>query len=468
MKKLSLFLLSLTLLMSVSAFGQQNIKYVFYFIGDGMGVNQVNGTEMYLAEKEGRIGTESLCFTQFPVATLVTTYSTKNSVTDSSAAGTALACGQKTVNGTIGMNGEHTSPIYSVAQWAKDSGKNVGVATSVSIDHATPAAFYAHQPDRNMYYEIACDLPLSGFDFFAGAGFLSPEKAFKGESAESVFDVLKSKGYNVVYGLKGFKGMKNKENVVLVEKDGRGESLNLAIDREEGDLTLPQITECAIETLTQNDKGFFLMIEGGMIDWACHANDAASVFTEVQDMDNAVKIAYEFYKQHPDETLIVVTADHETGGISLGNGPYELKLSLLENQKGSITKLSKLITDLRNQNKKVEWSDFQNLLKENMGFWDKFEPSKEETAELKEAFEDAFEEHESHTSKTMYAEVEELSAIAIKIMANNAHIEWGSHGHSAGYVPLFAIGKGSETFVGKIDNTQIAHKIAELAGYKKR
>lgn len=122
-------------------------KYVFYFIGDGMGVNQVNGTEMYLAQKEGKIGVESLGFTQFPVVGLATTYSKYNSVTCSAAAGTALATGTKTKNGTIGMDSLQVNPLYSVALKAKEAGKKVGITTSVSIDHATPAAFYAHQSD---------------------------------------------------------------------------------------------------------------------------------------------------------------------------------------------------------------------------------------------------------------------------------------------------------------------------------
>ena len=154
MKKLIYTLLFV--LISVAANGQA--KYVFYFIGDGMGVNQVNGTEMYQAERQnGRIGVEPLLFTQFPVATMATTFSATNSVTDSAAAGTALATGKKTYNSAISV-GEDKNPIETIAEKAKKAGKKVGVTTSVSVDHATPAAFYAHQADRNMNYEIAIDL----------------------------------------------------------------------------------------------------------------------------------------------------------------------------------------------------------------------------------------------------------------------------------------------------------------------
>lgn len=147
-----------------------------------------------------------------------------------------------------------------------------------------------------------------------------------------------------------------------------------ALDRKENDLTLAQITESAIDFLTKgNNKGFFLMVEGGKIDWACHANDAATVFNEVKDMDNAVKVAYEFYKKHPKETLIVITADHETGGIVLGTGKYALNLKALQYQKNSTDGLSQRISELRkSKDNKVTWEDMKTFIGEEMGFWKQF------------------------------------------------------------------------------------------------
>ncbi len=150
----------------------QRAKYVFYFIGDGMGVNQVNGTEMYLAEQEGRIGVKPLLFTTFPAGTVATTFSATNSVTDIFSSH-ALATGAKTYNGAIGMDDDKNA-LQTVAEKAKKAGRKVGVTTSVSVDHATPAGIYAHQPNRSMYYEIALDLPKASFDFYAGGGFLKP------------------------------------------------------------------------------------------------------------------------------------------------------------------------------------------------------------------------------------------------------------------------------------------------------
>lgn len=279
-------------------------KYVFYFIGDGMGVNQVNGTEMYLAEKEGRIGVKALNFTQFPVVNFATTYSKYNSVTCSAAAGTALATGTKTKNGTIGMDSLHKAPLYSVAVKAKEAGKRVGITTSVSVDHATPSAFYAHQPSRSMYYEIGTDLPKTGFDFYAGSGFLQP-KSKKDSTAPELTGLIEEAGYKIIRGDEAFeKEYADAAKAVFIQKEGAEKGcLPYAIDRKEGDLTLAQITENAIRFLMKEpNDGFFLMVEGGKIDWACHGNDAATVFEEVVDMAEAVQKALDFYNQHPDET----------------------------------------------------------------------------------------------------------------------------------------------------------------------
>ena len=142
-------------------------KYVFYFIGDGMGLNQVVATQYYLRSCEGELGITPLCFTQFPYTGIATSYSASSDVTDSAAGGTALATGHKTYNGAIGVAADAT-PVASIAEKAHRYGAKVGVATSVTINHATPASFYAHQKSRNDYYEIGAQLPASGFEFFAG------------------------------------------------------------------------------------------------------------------------------------------------------------------------------------------------------------------------------------------------------------------------------------------------------------
>ncbi len=447
---------------------EKKAKYVFYFIGDGMGVNQVNGTEMYLAEKEGRIGVKALNFTQFPIVNFATTYSKYNSVTCSAAAGTALATGTKTKNGTIGMDSLHEAPLYSVAVKAKEAGKRVGITTSVSVDHATPAAFYAHQPNRSMYYEIGTDLPKTGFDFYAGAGFLQP-KSEKDSAASELYGLIEGAGYKIIRGNEAFeREYADAVKAVFIQKEGaESECLPYAIDRKAGDLTLAQITENAIRFLMKEpNEGFFLMVEGGKIDWACHGNDAATAFEEVVDMAEAVQKALDFYHQHPDETLIVITADHETGGIALGTGKYALNLQALQYQKLSQEQLTNEIQALRAEKKnKVSWEDVRRLLSEKLGFWKEVKLSEKQEARLKDIYTKSFGKGVAKMEKDLYAENEQLAAEAIRILDAIALVGWTSGGHSAGVVPVFAIGAGSRLFSGKLDNTDIPRKIAEAAGY---
>ena len=453
----------------VSTVWAQQAKYVFYFIGDGMGVNQVNGAEMYLAEQEGRIGVKPLLFTTFPAGTMATTFSATNSVTDSSAAGTALATGEKTYNGAVSMD-DDKNVLSTVAERAKKAGRKVGIATSVSVDHATPAAFYAHQPNRSRYYEIALDLPKAGFDLYAGSGFLKPTTTADKKEAPNVFPIIEEAGYTIARGLDEYKEKAaDAKKMILIQKEGAEPScLPYAIDHEEGDLTLPEITESAVSFLSKgNKKGFFLMVEGGKIDWACHSNDPVTVFEEVIDLDNAVRVAYEFYKKHPKETLIVVTADHETGGMGLGIGKYELHLKSLLNQKQSQDLLSKAITDLRKDKAgKASWNEIKDLLTEKMGFWKELPLTWEQEKMLRDEYEQSFVKNKVVFEESLYARTEPLAAAARKVMSQIAMVGWTSSSHTAGYVPVFAIGAGADLFTGKMDNTEIPKRIAKAAGYK--
>lgn len=470
MKKLSLLLSFLLLVLSGYA---QQAKYVFYFIGDAMGVNQVQGTELYRGELEGKIGITPIWFTQFPYATTATTFSATNGVTDSAAAGTALATGNKTQNGTIGMKQDLQTEVSSVAVWAKNKGCRVGVTTSVSVDHATPAAFYAHDPSRGSYYKIGTDLYKAGFDFYAGSDFIDPNnKDNKDGNSENLYTMAEKNGYTIARGYKDYlKKCKKADKMILFQSEKASEkdrtAIPYAIDRTKDDLTLADITRSAINFLSKDlSKGFFLMVEGGKIDWACHSNDAATAFHEVADMDEAVKVAYEFYSQHPDETLIVVTADHETGGFVLGTGAYKLNLQVLKNQKVSESGFTRILNELRKKyNNNVSWEKVQQALKENFGFWDKVKLNEKQEERLLAKYNDTFKGKEAKLEKSKYAQDEPLAAEAKRIIDEIALVGWTSGGHSAGYVPVFAIGAGADLFQGRIDNTEIPIKIAKAAGY---
>ena len=470
MKKLS-FIITFVFL-SILFVQAQQAKYVFYFIGDGMGVNQVLGTEMYRSELKGEIGITPLLFTQFPFATVATTFSATNGVTDSAAAGTALATGNKTKNGTLGMKKDLETKINSVAAWAKDKGCRVGISTSVSVDHATPAAFYAHQAQRSSYYNVGLDLIKANYDFYAGSDFLDPTNKKGGDgSSESLYTLVDKAGYSVARGYKDYqKKAKKSDKMILLQPSSATDvsAIPYAIDRKKGDMTLAEITRAGINFLSKDlSKGFFLMVEGGKIDWACHSNDAATAFNEVVDLDDAIKVAYEFYKKHPKETLIVVTADHETGGIVLGTGKYALNLKALQYQKHSADGLSRRISELRkSKGNKVTWEDMKEFLGEEMGFWKQFPISWEQEKKLRDEFEQSFVRNKVVFAESMYSKSEPMAARAKEVMDQISMVGWVSGGHSAGYVPVFAIGAGSQLFGEKIDNTEIPKRIAKAAGYK--
>lgn len=209
------------------------------------------------------------------------------------------------------------------------------------------------------------------------------------------------------------------------------------------------------------------MVEGGKIDWGCHSNDAAVTFNEVIDLDNAIRVAYEFYKKHPKETLIVVTADHETGGIVLGNGKYELNLKVLQYQKNSADILSNQISAMRrNKNNKVLWDEMKAFLSEKMGFWKEIPLTWEQEKKLRDEFENSFVKNKVVFEESLYSKNEPMAARAKEVINEIAMISWASGNHSAGYVPVFAIGEGSQLFHEKIDNTEIPKRIAKAAKYK--
>lgn len=441
-------------------------KYVFYFIGDGMGINQVLATGMYLAELEGQIGVHPLCFTDFPVRNHVSTYSRTNAVTCSAAAGTALATGVKTQNGRIGMDVQKQA-LESIASKAKRAGRKVGITTSVGINHATPAVFYAHQPDREMYYEIGTDAPKAGFDFYGGAGFkqvVSPKDSL----LPDLYALLRTSGYNVIDSKQDFSEMsRHCDKVIYVQpKDCKNpSSLPAVLDREQEDLTLSMITENAIQFLSgQENEGFFLMVEGGIIDWLCHANDGAGAIREIIDFSETIQKAYDFYKKHPDETLIVVTADHETGGLALGSGPYELHLKNLAYQKSSIIGLTQKLKQLRKQlGHQLSYQNIQELLHDECGFGQDIILSENEERELKDCFLESMKNMK--LDKSEYALIDPVARVAVDIINRKAMIHWASGGHSAGVVPVYAIGVGAEEFNEITDNTDIPKLIEKIAGY---
>ncbi|MBO5012941.1 MAG: alkaline phosphatase [Paludibacteraceae bacterium] len=435
-------------------------KYVFFFIGDGMGPNQVLTAEMYQAAVKGQNGRVPLCMSQFPYSGQAATFSASDGITDSAAAGTCLASGKKTNNGMIGQTPDG-EPAISVASMLHDEGWAVGIMSSVPVDHATPASQYAHAEKRSNYYLIGTHLTESNFDFFGGGGFQRPNDKHN-PSAPNLYDLVRQAGYTLVGSYADAKKHLQADKLLLVpqtdiDHPNRGaEALPYAIDQQEGDLNLAQIVDIAIQHLSQHDR-FFMMAEGGKIDYAGHGNDGATNIHEVIDFDQAIQVAYRFYEQHPDETLIVVTADHETGGMALGKED-SFELQLLQYQTCSSDVLSQRLTRLHEANgAKLTWAQVKNLLSELTGLYAAVELDKEEDANLQEAFEQMMRKQSS--VKTLYEDINLLAARAKAILSDKAGVGWVGENHTASAVPVFAVGVGAERFTGWMDNSDIAPRI---------
>lgn len=430
----------LLLLIVATGYGK-GPKYIFYFIGDGMGPSHVLGTELYLGEIQGVIGRpQKLCFTQFPESAFVTTYSATNGVTDSAASGTALSTGNKSYNSAIGVD-KDTVPVYSVAVDLAEKGMAIGVATTVPINHATPAAFYAHNKSRHNYDSIAPWMLEAGYDFYAGGDVKGSN-----ETRNNVYGRAEQQGYTIARGYSDYRAKaKDAKKMMLYQKNVETE-LPYAINRTNDDLTLAQITAAGIDFLEgKSKKGFFMMIEGGKIDYAAHNDDGATVFQEVLDFEAAVAVAYEFYKKHKDETLIIVTADHETGGLVLGyRGDYTLNLKALSSQKVSVERMIEILQ----AEKETTWSRLEQLVKENIGVGIRNKKATEDKVTVD------------------YNLAKEIAYNAVYDLNRSAALSWASGNHSGTFVPLFAIGKGADRFNGVIDNTDIPKIIRALKGIK--
>ena len=276
----------------------KRVKNVIYMIGDGMGLTQFTSA---MIEKGSPLAIQRAQYVG-----LQTTHSGNNEVTDSAAAGTALATGTKTYNGAIGVDVDR-DPVESVLERSKRNGLSTGMAVTYSITNATPAAFVAHVRDRGMENEIAEYILNSDIDVFMGGGFQFFEKRNDGRN---ISNEMRDKGYTIVYSMDDVKNSNSNklgallaDNAMPVMKNGRGPML-------------PDATAKALQILSQNKKGFFLMVEGSQIDGGGHDNNGEKVVLETLDFDDAVKIAFDFADRNPG-TLVVVTADHETGGMSL-------------------------------------------------------------------------------------------------------------------------------------------------------
>jgi alkaline phosphatase len=471
-------------------------QYVFFFVGDGMSSAQIQATEAYLTTRNGGRATEAadllkeenrLNMSKLPVQGMQTTYDAHALMTDSASAGTAFACGVKTKSGVIGMNDTATVSYKSIAELAAEKGKRIGIISSVSLDHATPASFYANVPNRGDMNTIAKQMAATGYDFFGGGGLAASDAA-------NIKNILVSNGYTILNDRDAILTLKKnpKSKVYCINPTLQDSAaMPYAIDRPDTNLSLAEMTEVAIDSLLTRkkdsrkggwagkDEGFFLMVEGGKIDWACHANDAMATIGDTLDFDDAIGVALEFYRKYPNQTLIVVTGDHETGGMSVGHattgysGYYERLLDQTSsfqafglNEWKAHKEANKDGYSWTSSTNLESSSEMLGLMKSVFGL---------EWASLndyqKQKLEDAYDKSMSGNNdnspdenKLLYGGYEPIIVTITHILNERASIGWTSYSHTGVPVPVFAIGRESARFAGFYDNTDIAKQMAKAMG----
>ena len=485
-------------------------KYVFLFIGDGMSYPQVQLTNYYLSASQGQnAGTvtvegeektkldskNNLTMMNFPIAGSAQTYDSTSFAPDSASTATSIATGKKTWSGSINVSEDFTQTYETIAEKLKaQKDMKIGILSTVNLNHATPAAFYAHQASRSSYYDIGLEMIDSGFDYFAGGGLLQPTG--KEKDKEDLYALAEEAGYKVVQTQAEAEALKAEDGKVIAIDEHLADSsaMSYELDRAEEEWALADYVEKGIEVL-DNDNGFFMMVEGGKIDWACHANDAASTITDTIALDNAVEKAVEFYNEHPEETLIIVTGDHETGGLTIGfaGTDYDTFLKNFENQKISYAKYDSDYVSGYKENK----TDFETVMKDVTELFGLQAPAgtDSETTQQKDSADQhpesdndgalvmteyeygqlkaAYETTMSRTGEEAefaqdeyirYGSYEPLTVTITHILNNKSGINFGSYAHTGLPVEVLVQGVGAESFDGYYDNTDIYSKMAALLG----
>lgn len=444
-----------------------NPKYIFYFIGDGMGFNHILATEQFNAVREGKSDIERLNFSQFATRNFVTNYSASSQVTDSAAAGTALSTGVKTANSYIGVDTEGRE-LRNITDVASELGYMVGLVTNVGINHATPSCFYSHATDRFRFPDHIDRLIESDVAFLAGSTIMDYHSGPINDKYEKIptaalAERIREAGIAVEVDVERAATIRD-SRVVLVANAEQNRHVPYVIDRKGDEQhTLPAYTRAAISYMKNNaDDRFFLMVEGGKLDYAAHEQDPVATFSEVNEFAEAVQLALDFAAEHPDETLIVVTSDHETGGFALGWDRYEVRLNLLTSQRRSTIATTKLIRQMRKEGKR-DWEEYKAALSESFGLWSHVPVTKEEEALLRHDFYEIFLKYGPVVSG-LYNNNERIVYDAIRILNSHASLEWTSILHTGMYTPLYVNGAGESLFLECRDQTDIPKVMVKLMG----
>ncbi|WP_166837769.1 alkaline phosphatase [Rheinheimera pleomorphica] len=422
-------LLSLSLLL-IPAISLAAPKNIIYMIGDGMGPSYLSAYR-YFNDDNTTTEVENTIFDQLWQG-MATTYPDDDTyVTDSAAGATALATGFKSYNGAISVNRQHI-PIGTMMQLAKSLGKANGIVASSQINHATPASFLAHNKSRRNYDAIAdmyLDYRINGkpvADVLLGGG----TKYFIREDRNLVNE-FKQLGYQYSDNWQQLSALTTAPAIALLAETGLPAVLN-----SEQDSQLARLTTKALQLLTPAKKGFVLMVEGSQIDWCGHDNDIACAMAEMDDFANAIAVAKAYVDKHPD-TLLVVTADHETGGLSLGAaGEYQWLPEVIRKVKATGRRIAE-------QLKQAE-SDADALT-----LWTELTAIR------------LTDEEQATLLATRQQDETALRKLSNQLVAKYSYTGWTSGGHTAADVAVLAYGKDAKDFAGFQDNTQIAKKLMQ-------
>ncbi|TCL75293.1 alkaline phosphatase [Hydrogenispora ethanolica] len=459
---LVLALIFACLSLQVFAAAEAPPKYIFMFIGDGMGIAQRQVAELQLNNTPGKTAIDQkkrLVMNTLRVNCVNTTYDSTSIVPDSASTATSLSSGYKTLSGVIGLREDKTTVTPYISEALKNKGYAVGIVSSVKIVHATPAAYYCHIDSRNKYDEIAEQLINSKFDLFVGGGGVKHFSPASRKDKRDLYQEAAAKGFTVATTSKEFLAAKPGQRVLAnLPGDMNDEALPYALDRGPDDLPLPQIVKKSIDLLSANKKGFFLMVEEGKVDWACHANDTGSTIANMLDLDQAVAAALEFKKKHP-QTLIIVTGDHECGGLGLSMGTeYRVNPELFYNQKLSFEMADvKVAAILKNER------DPQSGILKLAADFGLTHPTESEKAQIAKALADEQAGLSKQQLNALYGGYRPVSMTFCRLMNTRANLFWTSYVHTGIPVLTTVEGVGAARFSGYKDNTDICKALNQVA-----
>ena len=459
-------------------------KYVFFFIGDGMGPVQYQLTSNYLyrisdPEVIYLRPQKMLNFMYFPTVATVMTPDSTSFVPDSASTATAMSSGEKTHTMSVNTDEVGDRKYRPLSYDLHDLGYRLGVVTTAFMNDATPASFYSQHYDRYDRYPIASQMSLNGVDVYAGGGIMEPDDP-KGIGEDS-WELLKQAGYTIVNTRKDALNLSAKDlpAYILGEDLDHVQSVPYAIDRDENSWNLGQYLRRTVELLDQDDeKGFFILCEAGKIDWACHNNTCGTMIHEVIDLTTGVDVALEFQKKHPDETLILVTADHETGGLSQGFTSTHY-MTYIENYQAHKVSHDYFRINLISRFVK-EQTPFEEAMKSVEECFGLYPPQSDELPEpgsleltpaeyerIREGYEltihDTF--HKRRPTQFEYETYGGYNPFQVaiqRVFNRKCGVDFSTFGHTATPVSLFSQGPGSELFTGLIDNTEIYLKLRSL------